>query len=237
MLETHISHHGEAAVENMADLLKAFPRYAERAVASALRSEGWRIKNVIQLAIARGGPEGQRWPQLNPHTGIMAKTTKYARKARFEGIQVTGTRLKNYKSVWRGKKGSKRRGVQYWSVSQKLSTRLSPLLKLRGAVRYVYDKSLQLVSVGFVRTSERLLRYVRRQATGYSTPVSARSRKLAFASGFPLKKSTSRLVTPARPLIDPVFSGQRRAIDKNLRQKYINAVVRYVAEGNKRKDP
>jgi len=149
-IEAHISKHGEAAIENMEDLLKAFPAYAKRASASALRSEGYRLKNIMQTAIAKGDPAGHPWPKLNPHTGILSKMTKYSRKARFEGFQVTGTRLKNFKSVWRGKKGSKRRAREYWSVTKKLSTRLNPMLKVRGAVRYFYDASLTMINVGFL---------------------------------------------------------------------------------------
>ena len=37
MLEIYLDKRGEAAIENIEDLLKAFPRYADRAVASALR--------------------------------------------------------------------------------------------------------------------------------------------------------------------------------------------------------
>jgi hypothetical protein len=221
---------------DMGVLLRAFPAYADRAVASALRSEGWRLKNIVAMAIARGGPDGHKWPQLNPHTGILTNMTRAARKARTDGFGgVRTTWVKNYKSVWRGQKGSKRRGVQYWSVRTKRSTRRSPMLRLRGAVRYIYDKARTTMAVGFVRADARLLSWVKAQAKGYTTPVTARARRLMFAAGFPLRRSTRRLVTPARPLIDPIYNRQKPIIQKNLGTKYLEAVTRYIAAGNTRR--
>lgn len=219
MLEIYYDKRGEVALENLDDLMQAFPRYAQRAIASAMKSEGFRLKSIIQDAVLAGGPDGHSWPNLNPHTGILNLAKK--------------REVKNWKMVWKGEKGKKKRGREYKEVM--LSTRKNPLSKLRGAVRYIYDKDMQLVRIGFVgNVSRRMLALVHRQAEGYETPVTPKMRKRMFALGNPLKKSTNLLKTPARPLIAPVFRTEKENVTENLKRKYLNNVIRYMSEGVKK---
>ncbi|SDU38336.1 hypothetical protein [Desulfobacula phenolica] len=221
MLEIHLDERGELAIENISALLKAFPQYAERATASALNSEGYRLKELIQAAIRRGGVDGE-WDTLNPHTGVLSQVKAAIKKK-------PSYRLKNYKMVWKGEKGSKRRVKQYTQV--KLSTRTQPLLRLAGAVRYKYDPDMQMVNIGFIRSgniSGSILRLARMHARGSKTPVTPDMRKMLFALGFPIKKTTTVLKTPARPVIEPVFEQEKDNIMGNIERKFIAAINRYL---------
>jgi hypothetical protein len=222
MLEIYFDKRGELAIENLEDLMKAFPQDAERAAESALRSEGYRLKNLIRIAIKRGGPENDPWPELNPHTGVLSRAkVGLAKKSRI---------VKNYKMVWRGPKGKKKRVPQYKQVM--LSKRRNPLSKMAGAVRYEYDEDLEMVSIGFLHThaSAQVLRLARMHARGYETPITPTMRKMLFGLGFPVKKSTTTLKTPARPVIEPIFEQEKDTILRNLEMKFIRNVLRYIDE-------
>ncbi|EMS79208.1 hypothetical protein [Desulfotignum phosphitoxidans] len=220
MLEIYMDERGELAIENMEALIKAFPQFADRATASALKSEGFRLKNLIADAIRSGGPSNAKWDDLNPHTGVLS------RKRGKGGRERT---VKNYRMVWKGEKGSKRRVRQYKDVM--LSTRTKPLARLAGAVRYNYDKDLEAVSIGFIQNrgvSDSMLSLARLHAKGEKTRVTPRMRKMMFALGFPIKKTTTTLETPARPVIDPVFRAEKDTIPKNIEQKFLAAIRRYM---------
>lgn len=224
MLEIYLDKRGEVAIENMETMLKAFPKYANRAVASALNSEGWRLKELIKLAVWRGGPEGHKWEKLNPHTGVLS-LVKAAKE------KDPKYRLKNYKIVWRGKKGSKWRGKEY--KTSILSTKTSPMAKLAGAVRYKYDSADQMVNIGFIRggnISESVFKLARMSAKGFKTKITPDSRRMLFALGFPVKNSTSWLETPARPLIEPVFRQEEKDIRRNIEKKFMASILRYMKE-------
>lgn len=215
MFELYIDERGEIALENMAALLKAVPEYAERATASALKSEGFRLRNLIKTAITSGGPDGGKWDKLNPHTGVLARAKK-------------GT-VKNFKMVWKGQKGSKKQVRQY--KGSMLSTRSAPLSKLAGAVRYAYDPADQMVSIGFIHgqgVSDGMLKLAGMHAKGFKTHITPKMRKMLFALGFPVKKSTTTLETPARPVIEPVFRQEQRDIMTNIEIKFFKNLDRYL---------
>jgi len=215
VFEIYIDERGEIAIENMETMLKAFPQLAERATASALKSEGYRLRNLIKTAIRAGGTDGNTWDKLNPHTGVLARAKKGS--------------VKNYKMVWKGKKGSKRRGRQYKDVM--LSTRTAPLAKLAGAVRYEYDPDTQMVSIGFIRgkgVSDGMLRLAGMHAKGFKTRITPKMRKMLFALGFPVKKSTTTLESPARPVIEPIFRQEEGDIMRNIERKFFSNLERYL---------
>lgn len=222
MLEIYLDERGEVAIENMEILLKAFPQYANRAVASALNSEGDRLRDLIKTAIKTGGPEGHKWEKLNPHTGVLSRVKAAKEKD-------PKYRLKNYKMVWRGKKGSKWKGKEY--KTSILSTKTSPMAKLAGAVRYKYDPADQMVNIGFIRAdniSESVFKLARILAKGFKTKITPDSRRMLFAVGFPIKKSTTTFETPARPLIEPVFREEERDIMLNIEKKFMSSILRYM---------
>lgn len=237
MLELYVDNRGEIALENLEELLAKFPEHAERAAASALRSEGWRLQHILKNAIRQNGPENAPWPELNPHTAVLNRGKKRW--------------LKNWKSVWRTdrKTGKKHRGREYWEYktatrqrgggrsSEKsgmetdIAQRRNPMSKFAGAIRYEYDDSSGLLSVGFVRASFQFREMLQRQMAGYATPVTDRTRRRSFALGFPLKKSTSQLVTPPRPLIGPVFAAEQTTIRNNLERQVFERLHHYIGGG------
>jgi len=215
MLEIYLDERGDVAIENMEILLKAFPQYAERATASALKSEGYRLRNLVKAAIRARGVEGSKWENLNPHTGILGRAKK--------GY------VKNYKMVWKGEKGSKKRARQYKDVM--LSTKSAPLSKLAGAVRYDYDPNDQMMSIGFIQSggvSPAMIKLAGMHAKGFQTNITPKMRKMLFALGFPIKKTTSKLETPARPVIDPVFRQEEGNIMQNIEDKFMASILRYM---------
>lgn len=220
MLEIYIEKDGYVSLENMDDLIIQFPEYGRRALQSAIKSEGYRLKKEIQNFIRTKG--GGTWPDLNPHTGILKKAgTKGGRQKS----------VKNWRSVWRGKKGKKRRGREYWSEKGgKRSTATSPLLKLVGGIRYEYDKETSAVSIGFVNPNMKLSRLAAAHADGFTTPVTPRFRRFLFALGFPVKKSTTELKTPKREIIGPVFEREKASIAKNIEAAFFNNMERYMNE-------
>ncbi len=213
MLELYIDERGEVAIENIDALLTAFPKDMQRAIESALKSEGYDLKNLIKEAIRRGGVNGE-WQKLNPHTGVLARAKK--------------KHVKNYRTVWKGQKGSKKRVRQY--KQQILSKRQNPLSKLAGAVRYKYDKEMGMVSIGFIQSagvSAGMLKLAGMQAKGFETKITPKSRKMLFALGFPIKKSTSVFKTPARPVIEPVFKQEKDHMMQDIERKFFKSLARY----------
>ena len=69
--EIYINREGEIGLQNLADLMRAYPNYAQRAVASALKSEGYRLKGILQDTIEHGGPENEPWPKLHRKSAQM----------------------------------------------------------------------------------------------------------------------------------------------------------------------
>ena len=45
-----------------------------------------------------------------------------------------------------------------------------------------------------------------------------------------MKKETKRLVTPKRPLIEPIFKAEEATIQKNVRVKVVKNIGRYIDE-------
>lgn len=203
----------EAEIHNMAVLLRSFPKYSTRAITSALKSEGYRLSGVMKTRMY-GGPVVFGWPAKNPHTPILNRGKKGW--------------VKNFKMQWQGQKGSKTRKREYrswWGT-----TVGNPLIRLAGLIRYKYDSETKSVHVGFVTASNKIANLIKMHAKGFETPVTKKMRKYAFAMGMPLKKSTTRLKSPARPFIDPVYEMEKEAIPKSVRDKYLMNVMRYMAQ-------
>lgn len=211
MLEIHFDKRGEAAIENLADLMEKWGPVAERAVNSSLKSEGFRLRDILQRALQSGGPAGHSWTKLSPHTPVLKQGSRRW--------------LKNWKMVWRGKKGTKRRGREYWEWKG-LPT-AEPFARLKGGLRYKLDAEQSLLSVGFVNPSTGLAKMLKLHAKGFSTPISDRQRRFFFALGFPLKKSTTKVSSPARPLIEPIFIAEHNNIVAKLEEKFFRAMADY----------
>ena len=203
--------HGEIGLEDYQNLLALFPNYADRAIASALRSEGYRLQQVIKRSIQLGGPEGGRWPKLHPHTLMIQRFVRL-----YRGRQ---------RRVLAGKK------VRGWRDKERhmeIQAGKHPLQKLAGATRYFYNKGEKMVTVGFLASQARWL--AKRHAQGFEIDVSSeRARRFHFATRMPLARGTTKLKVPPRPVVSVVFEREGRQIRQNVYGKVFANVGRYLA--------
>jgi len=204
-------HHGEIGLEDYQNLLALFPNYADRAIASALRSEGYRLQQVIKRSIQLGGPEGARWPKLHPHTLMIQRFVRL-----YRGRQ---------RRILAGKK------VRGWKDTERhMETQANkhPLQKLAGATRYFYNAGEKMVTVGFLASKARWL--AKRHAQGFEIDVSSeRARRFHFAARMPLAKGTAKLKVPPRPVVSVIFEREGRQIRQNVYGKVFANVGRYLA--------
>jgi hypothetical protein len=199
--EIFLDTRGEAGIENFDDLARHFPKWADRAINSALSSEGYRLRKVLQVAFDQVGPSGHSWEKLHPYT--MRLRRGYRNRPRKKRPKmITGAPPKT----------------------------VNPLLKFKGGLRYRVDEDVKELSVGFVNAGAPMRRMLDRQARGYSVPVTRKMQKLFFALGLPLDGSTRELEIPGRPLIEPVFQAEREAISRNLERKFFENLERYAGE-------
>lgn len=230
MLEIIVDPRGEIAIDNLEYLMDQFPGFASRAIASALKSEGYRLSQILKLVSAAHGVSGD-WPLLNPHTGVLERKT-IRRGPRAGQTQM----VKNFKWVWKGEKGKKKRVKEY--RGQILSTKRDPQAKLRNIIGYQFDEDTTSVDISIqpaAGSRRNRLRYLMHlQSEGYSKAITPRMRKMLFALGFPIKKETTQLTTPQRALFQPVFDQQKETIIRNIDQKFQDALNRYIFGGMKK---
>lgn len=203
--------HGEIGLEDYRNLLALFPNYADRAIASALRSEGFRLKNVIRQAIQAGGPEGAKWPKLSPHTLFIRRMIQTYRKR--QARIAKGVKVKGYRN--------KERHVE-------VDNEMKPLQKLAGASRYFYNPGEKMVTVGFLDQSRREL--AQKHARGFEIVVTPRSRRFHFAVRMPLAAGTTKLKVPARPVVSVIFEREGKQIRQNVYSKVFSNVARYLTD-------
>jgi hypothetical protein len=202
---------GEIGLEDYQNLLALFPSYADRAIASALRSEGYRLQQVIKTAIQTGGPEGAKWPKLSAHTLMIQRFVRL-----YKGRQA------------RKAKGKRVKGWRDTERHMEMAANKFPLQKLAGASRYFYNPGEKLVTIGFLDPRKRGL--AKMHAQGFEIDVSSeRSRRLHFAARMPLKKGTTKLRVPPRPVVSVIFEREGKQIRQNVYEKVFSNIGRYLA--------
>ncbi len=202
---------GEIGLEDYQNLLALFPGYAARAVASALRSEGYRLQQVIKRSIQTGGPEGSKWPELHPHTLMIRRFVRLYRAQQ--------------RRLASGKRTGRRRDRER---HMEMKAQAHPLQRLAGATRYFYDAGEQAVTVGFLNPRARGL--AKRHAQGFDIDVSSeRARRFHFAVRMPLARGTTKLRVPPRPVVSVVFEREERRIRLNVYEKVFSNIGRYLA--------
>lgn len=210
--------HGEIGLEDAVLLMERYPQYVQRAVSSAIRYESFRMKNIVKQTIREGGPGGS-WLRLNPHTGVLNRAAKGW--------------IKNYRKSRKGiKKGEEAKRVY---KKHMVSTRTLPLQKLAGGTRYYFDKGVMAATIGFLsgRSPGATTILAKKHAMGFRVPVTAKSRRWAFALGFPLKQETAELIIPSRPVVGPVFEQEKGKIAKNINTKVMSNIHCYATGGSK----
>ncbi len=215
MPEIFVDTKGEFGLDAWSELVGRFPEHANRAIASAVKSEGSRLQKILKIYIQLGGV-GVYWPALHPHTlAILAARRRRARWAA---------------QAARGKKVRGSTVVKYRGHTEIQPGGVKPLRKLAGATRYYYDDTVKTVTVGFLNQKMRGLGKM--HAAGYTKTVDRRMGKLLAALGFPVRTGTT-LKTPARPVVGPVFEREKANIIKNVKTKTINNIYRYLTGGQK----
>jgi hypothetical protein len=191
--------------EQYSRILASAPEKVDKATASALKSEGWRIREVIKQSVEAGGHAGDKWEALNPHTAIFNKARKAARKGkriRRKKARVTTTSMR---------------------LTQELSGGGKALQRLASGATYQYHAGAQTVTVGFI--SAKVMSLMKKAAAGFKTVVTPRMRRMAFAIGFPLRKGTTTLVTPPRSVVPQVFKAERPKMVSNVRDKVAAKII------------
>lgn len=203
--------HGEIWLEDWAELIGRFPQHSDRAIASALKSEGSRLQRIIKRSILAGGPPGAQWPELQPHTlAIKAAKRRHARWAskRARGGKVRQSTIAKYSGHVEVAPGA-----------------IKPLRRMAGQTRYYYDNQTKTVTIGFL--SEKSRELAKKHAQGYTRTVDRRMRKMLAAHGFPVREGTT-INVPPRPVVEPVFNAEQDNITNNIRVKAIDNIYRYL---------
>jgi hypothetical protein len=199
------------------------PGVFDRARASALKSLGYAVRQDLKQ-------EGRALePKLNPHTGVLAVThdtaKRHGRNVRWGKKRIKGT------NTWQT--GTSRSRGRDGGVAQKRSTRQNPFARFVNMIRYTVDTEDNLVEIGVLKPKPIYYTWFRRNVEGFGTPVTPRMRKFLFATGFPIRKETTSLRTPARPWIGKVGESWREKATPYFEQKFWLAVNRYRTGGSK----
>lgn len=187
-----------------------------RARHSALSSLGFAVRQEIKREGQRGSKGGYLgWGELSPHTGILGRMH-----------HSTGP-LERKREKYRS--GDKKGQVIPWRSALK-----EPFIKLPHGIRYHVDSEDLFVEIGFINPSSRFHTWMRMHDRGYSTRVTPRMRKMFFALGFPIKKETTELKTPARPWVKAVEQRWRPRYLRYFEDKFWESFNRYQKGGSKR---
>lgn len=194
-------------INETAGLLDGYPKAADMAIARAIKSAGFFLSTEMKAAVDKGGPDSGRWEKLNPYTAIISKANR----------RITGR-----------SKGSLRSRQATRSQAES-TTPENPLRRFKGGLRYSFSKEDIMASIGFVnpKWAERFRRLAGLHASGYTTTVSRQMQKKMFALGFFI--STKRLVTPARPLVVPVFEEEKTAMLDRISHKFMSSIASHFA--------
>jgi hypothetical protein len=193
----------QVKIEGLSDLITSvvdLPGVFQRSRGAALRSLGWAVQQDLKTtgrAIT---------PKLNPHTGVLSTT--HAQGSR-EGHYVHWSKRRVNKkwtkgnAIIHGMFDSAGGGRKGW-VARKLSTRLQPFSRFINMVRYQADVSDLMVEIGLLRPKANYWQWMAKNTAGFGVAVTPKMRRMLFAAGFPIKKETKQLRTPARGWIDVV---------------------------------
>lgn len=207
MIRVNIDPKSITGVNETAGLLDGYPKAADTAIARAIKSAGFFLSSEMKAAVDKGGPASDTWEKLNPYTAIISKANK----------RITGR-----------SKGSLKSRQATRKQAESMATE-NPLKKFKGGLRYSFSKEDALVSIGFVnpKWAERFRRLAGQHASGFTTIVSRQMQKKMFALGFFI--STKQLVTPARPLVVPVFEEEKAAMLDRINQKFMASITKHFA--------
>lgn len=191
------------------------PGLFARARASALKSLGWTLQQELKNEARKATKGGYlKWEELNPHTGVLNRANR----------SKTGISWKRTRFTSGSRKGQ---------VIPRLSAQREPLARLRSSIRYKVDVEDDFVEVGFINPQDKYYKWVRKQAQGFTVPVTARMRKKFFALGFPIAKGTTQIKVPGRPWVSRVKDKWRGKITPFFETKFWASYNRYQTGASK----
>ncbi len=170
-------------IDGATKLVQERARAAGGAHASALKSSGFRLRQLIKQGMKEQAPGGQTWPQASPWVQFGSSLA-----ARARAIQRRVEKRKSSSAKPPRLTGSKSR---------------TPLSRLAGGVRYETsgaDSDIR-VRIGFI--NPRLQQLAAYHAVPHAVPVTGKMRRLIFAVGLGISKRT--ITIPARPHVEPVY--------------------------------
>jgi hypothetical protein len=187
-------------IDSATKMVEERAKAAGQAHASALKSSGFRLRQLIKQGMKEQAPGGEAWPRASAWVQFGSSLA-----ARARAIQRRTDKRKRQPAKPPGLTGSKGR---------------TPLSKLAGGARYETtgaDNDIR-VRIGFL--NPRLQQLAAYHAVPHTVPVTAKMRRLIFAVGLGISKSTINI--PARPHVAPVYRKNQARIQGFCQQR-INA--------------
>ncbi|MDX9788893.1 MAG: hypothetical protein RBT11_19105 [Desulfobacterales bacterium] len=212
----------QVKMTGMTDLLKSvidLPGVFSRCRASALKSLGWNVQQDLK----KTGRALQ--PRLNPHTGVLSATHPTAKRS---GRSVKWSKVRRNKK-WVS--GTSRLHGADGRVAQKLSTRKEPFSRFVNMVRYSVDPEDTMVEIGLLKPKPIYYVWMKKNVAGFGTKITPKMRRFLFASGFPVRKETDTLKTPARPWVDVVRKRWEQKATNHFEKKFWEAYDKYATGG------
>jgi hypothetical protein len=140
---------------------------------------------------------------------------------------------KNYKLVWKGEKGKKKRVREYRAMVTGTTSNADALARIKNAMRYEVDPEGTKVRIGAVRREKKIRSLLVYHSEQHMTPITARKRRFLFAMRIPVKKSTSVFVTPARDIIGKTENEVMPIVPQLFEEKFYLAIDRYLDAGRR----
>lgn len=166
------------------DFAKKRTKAASQAHAGALASAGFRLRTLIKGGMRQQAPGDVFWPRasswLQYGASLLARARMVQRRAE------------------KRKRGPKVSEQALSSIKNRI-----PLSKLAAGVRYQKTQAADetRVRIGFLNA--RLAKLAAYHSEAHTVPVTAKMRRLIFAVGLGIGKSTIHI--PARPAVGPVY--------------------------------
>jgi len=183
---------------------KTSPRRSRWAMSEALKMTGGHYRKQMREFIEKGG-EG--WPPLSPIT----REQKMRAGGKTTPLYFLG-RFIRYKYV-QGQKGQK---VSFGFFPSKM---MSKTRRLATGQKYTLTAKGRRESFkrSFGMSPHMLLKY---HELGKKRRVTERMRRRFAAMGYPLKKGTTSVSIPARPIISTIFKKEKNKIPKYIERRF-----------------
>jgi hypothetical protein len=179
-------------------------RSASKAHSDALAASGFRLRQLTQSGMRQQAPGGVAWPPASPWVQF--------------GVSLAGRARMAQRRLARRKRAPKTPPPALYGTKGR-----TPLQKLAAGVRYQKqvqagpDGSIAQTTVRTGFLTSRLAELAAYHAEAHTVPVTAKMRRLLFAVGLGISKSTIHI--PARPHVEPVFRKNQARIEGFVKQR------------------